>query len=57
MCLICREVRLERIIYAVIGILLIWPERVSNYVGIVGFIVITIFVYLSAKKLKKGTVQ
>lgn len=48
---------LERIIYAVIGILLIWPERVSNYVGIVGFIVITIFVYLSAKKLKKGTVQ
>lgn len=43
----------ERIFYAAMGVLMIWPERISNYVGIGGFILITIYIYLSVKRQKE----
>jgi len=44
----------ERIAYAFMGLLMIWPERISNYVGIIGFIVITLYIYISNKKKKES---
>ncbi|MCA1927164.1 MAG: TRAP transporter permease [Calditerrivibrio sp.] len=43
---------LERIVYAFAGLLMIWPERISNYVGIVIFVVLTFYIYRTAKKMK-----
>ncbi|MCX8084259.1 MAG: TRAP transporter permease [Calditerrivibrio sp.] len=43
----------ERIIYAIMGVLMIWPERISNYIGILGFVILTVIIYLSVKKEKR----
>ncbi len=43
----------ERVFYAAMGVLMIWPERISNYVGVAGFILITVYIYLSVKRQKE----
>lgn len=44
---------LERVLYAIAGVLMIWPERISNYIGLVIFAILTTYIYISNKKSKQ----
>ncbi|MEF3255608.1 MAG: TRAP transporter permease, partial [Deferribacterales bacterium] len=45
---------LERVLYAIAGVLMIWPEKISNYIGFVIFGILTTYIYISNKKSKQA---
>jgi len=46
---------IERILYAFMGVALMHPERLSNYVGFVGFALLTLYIYKTRNRKKAET--
>jgi TRAP transporter 4TM/12TM fusion protein len=42
---------IERILYALLGVALMHPDRVSNYLGFTGFVLLTVYIAFSSRKI------